>query len=163
MAHCNYLKESEIELLKKYHVFVAHCPTSNLDLGSGIMPLRKLINQGISVGLGSDISGGHTLNMMNVIKTAIEVSKLRYLSNKEDRPINMAEGLFLATRGGGLFWGEIGSFENGFPFDALVIYDGNEEGYTLEERLEKVIYSGEYRSIKARYLNGMKIEEPKFD
>lgn len=162
MAHCNYVKKSEIELLKKYHVFVAHCPTSNLDLGSGVMPLRKLKNEGISVGLGSDISGGHTLNMMTVIKTAIEVSKLRYLANKEDKPINMAEALFLATKGGGEFWGKIGCFEEGYPFDALVIHDEDRKDLSIKERLEKFIYSGEYKKIKERYLNGLKIEKPKF-
>ncbi|WP_330566163.1 amidohydrolase family protein [Romboutsia sp. Marseille-P6047] len=63
MAHCIYNEEDEIEILKKYNIMVAHCPQSNFNLSSGIMPLRKYLNKGISVGLGSDVGAGHTLDM----------------------------------------------------------------------------------------------------
>ena len=61
MAHCIYNTEEEMELMAKNRVFAAHCPYSNYNLSSGIMPVRKFLDMGIPVGLGSDISGGHSL------------------------------------------------------------------------------------------------------
>ena len=63
MAHCIYNKQEEIELLKKYNIMVAHCAQSNFNLSSGIMPLRYYLNENISVGIGSDVGAGHTLDM----------------------------------------------------------------------------------------------------
>ena len=162
MAHCNYIGDDEIRLLKKHHVMVAHCPCSNLDLGSGIMPLRKLKDAGLEIGLGSDISGGHTLNLATVMKTAVEVSKLRYLANPQESPATIPEALYLATKGGGAFWGNTGSFEKGYSFDALVICDEDTGRLNLQERLEKFIYAGDYRQIKARYLKGVRLDRPCF-
>ena len=70
---------------------------------------------------------------------------------------------YLATKGGGNFFGSVGSFEEGYDFDALVIDDSKEEHFnylSLEERLQKFIYSGDYKKIKARYINGNIVNEP---
>ena len=58
MAHSIYSNKQERELIKKNGVFIAHCPSSNFNLGSGMMPLRKFLNEGIKVGLGCDVGGG---------------------------------------------------------------------------------------------------------
>lgn len=163
MAHCNYVTDEEIALLKRRKVMVAHCPCSNLDLGSGVMPLRKLQQNGIPIGFGSDISGGHTLNMMVVLVTAIEVSKIRHLQFPEEEPINMAEAFFFATKGGGEFFGKTGSFEEGYPFDALVICDEPGKDLSVEERLEKIIYEANPDRIVKRYLHAKEVEEPAWE
>ena len=59
MAHCVWTAGDELELMKRQGVMVAHCPTSNLNLASGLAPIRTFLEEGIPVGLGSDISGGH--------------------------------------------------------------------------------------------------------
>ena len=53
MAHCVYSTEDEIALLKQNGVFVAHCPASNMNLSSGIAPVRKYLDRGLRVSLGS--------------------------------------------------------------------------------------------------------------
>src|SRR5699024_3907093 len=53
MAHCVYNTEEELQLMKENQVYAAHCPHSNYNLSSGIMPVRKFLDAGISVGLGS--------------------------------------------------------------------------------------------------------------
>ena len=58
MAHCVHSTEEEIELMKKNKVFIAHCPESNINLSSGIAPIRKYLKLGMNVGLGSDVAGG---------------------------------------------------------------------------------------------------------
>ncbi len=85
MAHCIYNTEDEIELMKKNGVFVAHCPYSNYNLSSGIMPVRKFLDNKIQVGLGSDISGGNSLSIPSVITAAIQASKMKWLeTNKKN-------------------------------------------------------------------------------
>ncbi|HEX9027294.1 MAG TPA: amidohydrolase family protein, partial [Clostridium sp.] len=58
MAHCVHLTEEEINTIAKNEVVIAHCPTSNVNLSSGIAPISKLLRKNIKIGLGSDIAGG---------------------------------------------------------------------------------------------------------
>ena len=70
----------------------------------------------------------------------------------------------MATKGGGKFFGKVGSFEEGYEFDAFIIDDSNLSIFkplSIEERLQKFIYTGDDRNIKERYVAGKKIEEPK--
>ena len=164
MAHCILVDEDEIELMRKNNVFVAHCPLSNCNLSSGIAPIRRLVSRGIPVGLGSDISAGNSLSMMNVIVNSGQVSNLKWLqSSRVDKPLTTAELFYMATKGGGKFFGRVGSFERGYEFDALVIDDSNLSIFrslSLEERLQKFIYTGDDRNIKVRYVSGREVKEP---
>lgn len=164
MAHCIYDNDDEIDLMAKNSVYAAHCPYSNYNLSSGIMPVRKHLEKGVNIGLGSDISGGNSLNMGNVIAGAIQASKMSWLNlNKEFPPLTFSEGFFLGTKGGGSFFGKVGSFEEGYDFDALIIDDSylsdiNE--LPVEERIQKFIYIGDDRNILERYVQGKRIVEP---
>lgn len=158
MAHCIYSKKDEIELLKKYNVMVAHCPQSNFNLASGIMPLRKYLNEGISVGIGSDVGAGHTLDMRNHILSTIMASKMYWLSNPDYYHISISEAYYLATKGGGSFFGKVGSFEVGYEFDAIIVDDKlDDTEFNLEERLEKFIYAGCSDLIKRCYVRGKRL------
>ena len=110
MAHCVYSDAAEIELMAKNRVYVAHCPYSNTNLSSGIAPIRRIIRQGVPVGLGSDVSGGHQVSMAQVIVAAVQVSKLRWLETRKTEDfITVPEAFYLATKGGGSFFGQVGS------------------------------------------------------
>ncbi len=164
MAHCVYNKDEEIELMAKNGVYAAHCPHSNFNLSSGMMPVRKFIEKGVNIGLGSDISGGHTLRIPDVITGAIHQSKMNWLlSNKELKSLSTAEAFYMATKGGGSFFGKVGSFEEGYEFDALVI-DVEDlmvgKSLTIEEKLQKYLYIGSKDNIIQRYVKGLRIEEP---
>jgi guanine deaminase len=165
MAHCVLVNEDEIELMRKKNVFVAHSPNSNCNLASGVAPVRRLISDGIPVGLASDVSGGHSLSMMNVIVASAQSSNLKWIdTDRADKPLNTCELFYLATKGGGKFFGNVGSFEEGYEFDALVIDDSSLPVFrslSLTERLQKFIYTGDDRNIKVRYAAGKKIDEPK--
>ncbi|MGN0321111.1 MAG: amidohydrolase family protein, partial [Lachnospira sp.] len=76
MAHCVYSTEPEIRLMKENNVFVAHCPSSNMNLSSGIAPIRKYLQLGLKVGLGSDVAGGQSESIFRAMTDAIQVSKL---------------------------------------------------------------------------------------
>nr|WP_300003348.1 guanine deaminase [Tissierella sp.] len=164
MAHCIHNTDKEIELMAEKGVYAAHCPYSNYNLSSGIMPVRKYMNKGVKVGLASDISGGNNLSIPEVMHGAIQASKMTWLNtNKELAPLTFSEGFFLGTKGGGEFFGKVGSFEEGYEFDALIIDDSelsDMNELTVEERLQKYIYIGDDRNIESRYVSGKKIEKP---
>ncbi len=161
MAHCIHNNDREIEVLKKHNTFIAHCPLSNFNLASGIAPIKRYMEEGLDVGLGSDISGGHTLYMPVSCVAAVSASKIYHVSHKEYSPLTFAEAFYLLTKGGGKFFGKVGSFEEGYECDALVIDDSNItsiDGMTLEERLEKFIYTGNRGNIVRIYCRGKQIK-----
>jgi len=140
MAHAVWSDADERRLIKEGDVMVAHCPASNFNLASGVAPVRTYLDEGIRVGLGSDISGGHDLSMFRMMVYAIQASKIHYQRSNHAMPfLSLSEAFWMATKSGGSFFGRVGSFEEGYDFDALVIDDGDlfSDEYTLLERLER--------------------------
>ena len=162
MAHCVWTAGEELELIKRRGVMVAHCPTSNLNLASGLAPIRTFIEEGVPVGLGSDISGGHDLNIFRMMVYAIQVSKMHYQHNHKKAFLTLSEAFWLATKSAGRFFGRVGSFEPGYEFDALVIDDRllNHDNYSLLHRLERFVYLGDDRYITHRFCRGCDLPEP---
>ena len=163
MAHCVWTAGEELELMKRNHVMVAHCPTSNLNIASGLAPIRTFIEEGVPVGLGSDISGGHDLSIFRMMVYAIQVSKMHYQQNHDRAFLTLPEVFWIATKSAGSFFGRVGSFEPGYEFDAVVIddHDLNHDNYSLLHRLERFIYLGDDRHITHRFCRGQEIPEPK--
>ena len=115
MAHCVHSSEEEIALMKEKNVFVAHCSQSNTNIASGIAPIRIYLDKDMKVGLGSDVAGGAHLSIMRAMTDAIQCSKLRWrMYDQSLKPLNFEEAFYLATRGGGEFFGKVGSFEEGY-------------------------------------------------
>ena len=161
MAHCVYSTEEEIALMKKRGVFIAHCPQSNTNIASGIAPVRRYLDEGLSIGLGSDIAGGSSLSILRAITDAIQVSKLRWrLVDNSQEPLTLEEGFYMATLGGGSFFGKVGSFEKGYEFDAIILDDSNlphPQIISARDRLERLIYLSDDRNIVGKYVSGRKI------
>ena len=162
MAHCVWSTEEEVELMRKNGVFVAHCPASNMNLTSGIAPIRKYLDRGLNIGLGSDIAGGHSDSIFRAITDAIQVSKMYFrMVDESVKPLVFPEAFYLATKGGGAFFGNVGSFEEGYEFDAVVLDDSvlpHPQELTLAERMERAVYLGlDDRKILAKYAAGRKI------
>ena len=162
MAHCIYSTKEEVERIRKNGVWVAHCPNSNLNLASGIAPIRRYLTRRIRVGLGSDVAGGQTESIFRAVTDAIQVSKLywRYIDPKA-RPLAFCEAFYLATRGGGSFFGRVGSFTRGSAFDALVLDDSSDlhpQPMGVRERVERAFYLGlDTSGIIGKYVAGRKI------
>jgi len=162
MAHCVWTAGQELELMKNNQVMVAHCPTSNLNIASGMAPIRTFLDEGIPIGLGSDISGGHDLNILRMMVYAIQVSKMHFQQNKDKAFLTLPEAFWIATKSAGRLFGKVGSFEPGYDFDALVIDDSdlNFDNYSLLHRMERYIYLGDDRHIVHRFCQGKEIAEP---
>lgn len=163
MAHCVWTDGDELQMLRERGVMVAHCPTSNLNIASGMAPIRRFLDEGIAVGLGSDMSGGHDLSIFRMMVYAVQTSKMHYQRDNSKAFLSLAEAFWIATKSAGSFFGKVGSFEPGYEFDALVIDDKElmiDDSYTLLQRLERFVYIGDDRHITARYCQGRLIPEP---
>lgn len=161
MAHCVYSTQEEVDLMKANGVFVAHCPQSNMNLTSGIAPIRNYLDQGLFVGLGSDIAGGFSGSIFRAMSDAIQVSKLyHHYINQDCKPLSMEEAFYLGTKGGGAFWGKVGSFETSYEFDAVVLNDEtlpHPQKLDTRQRLERLIYMFEESNLIAKYIAGNKV------
>ncbi|XP_013166182.1 PREDICTED: guanine deaminase [Papilio xuthus] len=177
MAHAVYLSEEEMSLLVSRGVSVAHCPASNTRLRSGLCPVRELIHAGLTVGLGTDVSGGDSSSILDAMRRAMDVSShLEMLETSVTRPaLNWKEVFYLATLGGAKALrldDKIGNFEVGKDFDAQVIdvfanggqidkYDytmeGNEQD-RVSQLLQRFIYLGDDRNITQVYIKGRKVK-----
>lgn len=162
MAHCVWSDEREIALMEKNGVFIAHCPASNMNVASGIAPVRKYLDRGLHIGLGSDVAGGQSESIFTAMVEAMQVSRLYWrLVDQDAKPLSAAEAFYMATKGGGEFFGKVGSFEEGYELDAIVIDDSllpHPQPLGLRERLERAIYlSGDVKALRAKYCRGAKI------
>lgn len=162
MAHCIYSPPEENALIRQNGVYIAHCPTSNANVIAGICPAAYYLRNQYRIGLGSDIAGGHTLNLFAVMAAAIQSSKLRWkYVDASERPLSLSEAFFMATAGGGSFFGKAGLFEPGYEADAVVIDDSELKGirpFSPLERLERYTYLGGGRP-EAKMVRGKWIME----
>lgn len=158
MAHCVHMEKEDIAALQANGVWAVHCPDSNINLASGIAPVRRMLEQGVHVALGSDIAGGARLSMMEVLTAAIRASKLHFLgSNQQERFLSVAEAFYLATSAGMAYFGAGPGFAVGDALHALVLDDSAllpQRGLTLPQRLERILYLSPVDSIVARYSEG---------
>lgn len=165
MAHCVWADDEEIKSLIQDEIIVAHSPYSNGNISSGIAPVKKMLQKGVKVGLASDISGGHDMFMGRIMMLASIFSKMRWVHiDNEYTNLTDEELFYMATKGGGEFFGKVGSFEEGYSADFLVIDDKSLEDSNernVRQRLQRFLYIGDDRNIKSVYVNGKLIKKDK--
>jgi len=160
MAHCVYSTKEEIHALRYYQVLAAHCPDSNMNIRSGIAPVKSYVRDGMRVALGSDISGGAALPLYRTAASAIRASKCLYMKTGDlSDVLNAAEAYYLATSGGQDFFGEKPGFQVGNSFHAVIVDDKQQFDIPTSnsDRLERFLYCGSKKNICAVYANGKKI------
>jgi 8-oxoguanine deaminase len=138
-AHAVWVNDEEIQVFAKHVCGVAHCPTSNMRLASGIAPVKEYRAAGVNVGLGVDGSASNDgSHLLAEVRNAMLVSRVKEgltgysLSNDPNRKLMTArEALYLGTRGGAAVVGrtDIGSLESGKCADFFAI-DLNRIGFT---------------------------------
>lgn len=161
MAHCVHSDEAELELLRENGVFIAHSPESNMNIASGVAPVNRFLDLEIPTGLATDVAGGSHESMFRAMTHAIQASKLRWrLLDQSVAPLTFDTAFYLATRGGGAFFGQVGAFDPGYELDALVLDDGNldhPQPLTARERLERLAYLGDERNIHGKAVAGTRL------
>ncbi|MDR1638334.1 MAG: amidohydrolase family protein [Clostridiales bacterium] len=161
MAHCVWCTDFEMDLISKSGAFVAHCPQSNINLSSGVAPITQYMEAGLNVGLGSDVAGGCHTSMLRAMTDAVQASKLRWrLFDQSVRPLRLEEAFYLATKGGGRFFGKVGSFEPGYEFDAVVLDDSEVKSpfpMNILDRLARAAYFCDSVSAICKWARGKRV------
>jgi guanine deaminase len=125
LAHAIHLSDREVARLAESRAVIAHCPSSNLFLASGAMPLARYLAAGIRIGLGSDVAAGPDAPLFSVMRAgAYTQNALRAAGLSDDPPLTPAAWLRLGTLGGAEALGledRIGSVEVGKEADLIAI------------------------------------------
>uniref|UniRef100_A0A9L0SPC2 Guanine deaminase n=1 Tax=Equus caballus TaxID=9796 RepID=A0A9L0SPC2_HORSE len=124
MAHGCYLSAEELDVFRERGASIAHCPNSNLSILSGFLNVLQVLEHDVKIGLGTDVAGGYSSSMLDAIRRAVMVSNILLISNVNAKSLTLKEVFRLATLGGSQALGldkEIGNFEVGKEFDALLI------------------------------------------
>jgi 5-methylthioadenosine/S-adenosylhomocysteine deaminase len=159
-AHCVWVSENDISLLSDSNVSVAHCPVSNMKLGSGIAPIEKMLEKGLTVGLGTDgPASNDTLDLWEEVKVAALLARV---NNLDATLITPSEALGMATRKSANAVGleRVGSLQSGWEADMIRI-DTNYSTFTpstdLNETLTHLVWSGTNRKVTDVWIAGSKV------
>ena len=162
MAHCVHSDERERKAIRDAGVVVVHCADSNVNICSGLCPVRQMVNEGLWVTLGSDIAGGAQLPMYKVIAMSIRTSKARRVTDDWHPDfLTVPEGYYLGTTAGHKYFGAGDGFAVGDRLHAVVIDDGDfpEAGRPLSvrERFERAIYMTHRHNIVSVWSDGREV------
>ncbi|GAA0794533.1 guanine deaminase [Marinobacterium sediminicola] len=161
-AHAIYLQADEQRRLGESGAAVAHCPSSNLLLGSGLMPLRALQDTDVLLSVGTDVGAGPSCSVLKTLADAIRVQQLR------GEPMGMLQAFYLATLGGARalkLEQQIGSFRVGNEADFLVLdleatpelAERTARANSLEELMGLLILLGDDRLVVEVNIQGRRL------
>ncbi len=163
-GHCIHIGEEDFADFHRAGAAMAHCPTSNLFLGSGFFQLveAKKRERPVKAGLGTDVGGGTSFSMLQTLNEAYKTARMR------GTRLNAFQGFYLATRGGAeaLELGDkIGSIAPGYEADLVVLglratplLDFRMDfAKTLAEKLFVLMILGGDRAVQATYVAGKKV------
>jgi guanine deaminase len=162
LAHGVWLTNEELDLLSRRGARIAHCPNSNLFLGSGLFPLHRVLEAGVVVGLGSDIGAGTTPSLFNAMADAYKVQQVQGVSLS---PFHL---WFLATLGGARALSlddETGSLEPGKSADFLVLDLRAtpllslrcRRARSIEDLLAALVFMGDDRAVRSAFIAGRQV------
>lgn len=162
-AHCVWLSDEEIEIIKKHDVKVSHNPCSNMKLASGVAPVSKLMEKGVCVSIGTDgASSNNNLDLIEELKTA---SLLQKVSTLDPKVVSSDEAIQMATIRGAEALGldsQIGSIEVGKKAD-LILIDTNVANMVPDSSniTSNIVYSANGSNVDTTICNGKILMENK--
>ncbi|WP_057907509.1 guanine deaminase [Latilactobacillus graminis] len=171
LAHATQLTTEDQTIIKTEQSTIAHCPLSNAYFGNSVLPTRSLMDQGIQVGLGSDIAGGYTPSLYANLQQAVTVSQIRQDGIDDRLPaiergvpnsrISVKRAFYLATVGGAAGLDiQAGAIEPGLLADFQVVKaPPHLMSLTPDEQLEQLLFRHTKQQIKAVYVQGKLVHE----
>ncbi len=153
-AHGIFFEDEELDLLQQTQTHIAHCPTSNMRLGSGICRVVEMREKGINVGLAVDGSASNdSSDMLGEARNAMLLQRVKYGASA----ITAEDVMDIATRGGAqlLNFDKVGQIKKGFAAD-LAIFDVGKMEYAgaLSDPLAAIIFSGYNHATAYTIVNG---------
>ena len=178
LAHSNFINNTDMQTIKQRQTGIAHCPLSNFYFSNAVFPARKALDNGLDVGLGTDIAGGPNPSLLHNCNEAITASRTLEEGVNPDLPaeqrgspntrIDFKEAFWMATTGGGRALDlKIGLLKEGYAMDAMVIdtavADSNliiwDEFDSEEDILQKIIYNADRKNIRKVWVQGKIVKE----
>ncbi|MGE4170554.1 MAG: guanine deaminase [Candidatus Margulisiibacteriota bacterium] len=163
LAHGIYLGDDELHLIAEAGSSIVHCPNSNASLRSGSLNVRRVLDAGITVALGTDVAGGYSPSMLDALRNALATSQL----TSPENPLTLSEAFYLATLGGAKALGMdhyLGNFRLRKAFDAIVINPWKPNapfdvfaGDTWKTLFEKYLLMGDDRCHEAVFVQGKQV------
>ena len=154
-AHCVWLDDDDVALLRAHDVAVAHNPVSNMILASGVCPVPRLRREGVTVGLGVDgAASNDSQNMLETMKTAALLQKVHHL---QARALTARDVLEMATLGGARALGmadEIGSLEPGKAADLVLFPERSPSLANIHDPYQKLVYCASARDVAQVWVDG---------
>jgi 5-methylthioadenosine/S-adenosylhomocysteine deaminase len=154
LAHCVWLEDSDLEIMKTNNASVLHCPCSNMKIASGFAPIPKMIQHGINVSLATDGAGSNNkLDMWEEMRIAALIHKGH---NLNAAVLSARQTLYMATNGGAKALGlpETGSLEVGKRADLLLVNVDRPCYFPMTDIISHIVYSGSSRDIELTMVNG---------
>jgi guanine deaminase len=170
LAHGNFIGDADVATILEHGSGIAHCPLSNVYFSDAVFPLRRMLERGVHVGLGTDIAGGaspsilenarHAVIASRSLESGVDPTVSRAQRRSPDSRIDAPTAFWLATAGGGIALDlRVGLFRAGYQFDAVIIdahaRDGNlriEAGAAPEEILQKIVYHGARANVRETWV-----------
>jgi len=170
LAHAVHLTDRELERLVETGTRVAHCPVSNLFLASGMMPLGRYLDAGLSLGLGSDVAGGPDLSIFSAMRVGFYVQNARRVAGVEvGRVLTPIEWLRLGSLGGAQALGlgdVVGSLQAGKEADIIAVdpaYTAPVPGVEDDDPADiasRLIFRSHPDMVRAAWVRGRRLEGP---
>lgn len=153
-AHCVYVTDSDIEILRDKRVVVAHNPVSNLKLGSGVMPLRKLLDAGVTVALGTD--GVASNNRMDILREMQTAAILHKGVQRDPAIVTAAQMLPLCAENGALAQGrtDCGKLQVGYRADMVLINRHSVHNIPSYDDRALLMYSADSSDVMMTVVDG---------
>jgi 5-methylthioadenosine/S-adenosylhomocysteine deaminase len=155
-AHCVWVNDADMAVLKGRGVGVAHCPSSNMKLASGVAPVLKMRAMGIAVGLGTDSSAGSN-NDVNMFEEMDLAAKLQKVTTLDPQALPASAALEMATIAGARVLGlekEIGSLEAGKRADLIAVRLDRANAVPLYDPVSQIVYALKASDVRDVMVNG---------
>jgi 5-methylthioadenosine/S-adenosylhomocysteine deaminase len=155
-AHGVWLTDGDIRIVKTRNVGVAHCPSSNMKLASGVAPVIKMLAAGVHVGLGTDGPAGSN-NDSNMFEEMDLAAKLQKVTTGDPQALPAKVALEMASIGGARALGlekEIGSIENGKRADMIMVRIDRPHAVPLYDVYSQMVYALKGSDVRDVMVNG---------
>lgn len=176
LAHSNFVTQSDMSILADAGSSIAHCPLSNAYFANAVLPVTQALDQGVKVGLGTDISGGFSPSIFDTARYALMASRCTSSGTDpalpaaergtNETPLTTTEVFWLATKGGGEAASlPVGVFKEGMQFDAIAILGGGDtSGFrrtnadSMQDIFEKLVLNANAAAIAKVWVAGKTID-----
>ena len=158
-AHCVWEDDNDLQVLKKHGIGVAHCPSSNTKLASGIARVADMLKLGINVGLGTDGFAGSN-DTADLIQEMNLAAKLQKVATKDPQVLTAEQAVEMATIGGARVLGldrSIGSLEEGKRADLITISIAHPNSVPLYNVYSQLAYASKAPDVEDVFINGRQI------